>query len=172
VPKGPPRRAQAPSPRRSATHSYGPQLLAIERAWLLLVRSSETTKMNEAILSKAKLDLDRSAYPILARIDELGPTRIRQLADELHLDPSTVSRQLKPLVAARLLASDSDATDNRASVIRLTRSGERALQRIRDARHDLLDGLLEDWNPAELDQLEQSLTRLAHSASTYNKGRS
>lgn len=161
-----------PASVRDSTHRHSPQLLAIERAWLLLVRSSETTKLNEAILSKANLDLDRSAYPILSRIDELGPMKIRGLADELHLDPSTVSRQLKPLVANRLLAAGADVNDNRASVIRLTRSGERALQRIRTARHELLEGLLRDWSPADLDQLERLLMRLAQAASTYIKGTS
>ena len=161
-----------PASVRDSTPRHSPQLLAIERAWLLLVRSSETTKLNEAILGKANLDLDRSAYPILSRIDELGPMRIRGLADALHLDPSTVSRQLKPLVADGLLASGTDAKDNRASVMRLTRSGERALQRISDARHDLLEDLLRGWDPADLNQLEHLLMRLAQAASRYIKGTS
>jgi DNA-binding MarR family transcriptional regulator len=143
------------------------RILEIERAWLLLVRSAQNTKMNEAVLRNAQLDVDLSAYPVLIRLDEQGPMRIRRLAEELHVDPSTVSRQVKTLVETGLLSSTPDESDGRASVMALTKRGEAVLRKIRDARHAMLAELIQTWSVDEQEQLNRSLTMLAQSAWDY-----
>jgi DNA-binding MarR family transcriptional regulator len=146
----------------SSSADFDDQVLAIERAWYLVVRLSSSNAMHDAILNEAGLELDRSAYPLLASLAELGPLRIRQLADEVHLDPSTVSRQLIPLEEAGLIVRAVDEADARASLIGLSRKGTKALTKIREARHRMLLSLLDDgWTLRDRKGLESSLTRLA-----------
>jgi DNA-binding MarR family transcriptional regulator len=149
-------------PGESSSAEFDDQVLAIERAWYLVVRLSSSNAMHDAILNAAGLEFDRSAYPLLASLAELGPLRIRQLADEVHLNPSTVSRQLVPLEEAGLIVRTTDDMDARASLIGLSRKGTKVLTKIREARHRMLLSLLDDgWTLRDRNRLESSLTRLA-----------
>ena len=70
-------------------------------------------------------------YAILVRIDREGPQALGVLAGRLALDRSTLSRELKPLVADGLLADEHDPSDARRRVVRLTRRGAGAVKRAR-----------------------------------------
>jgi DNA-binding MarR family transcriptional regulator len=147
---------------KRSSADFDDQVMEIEHAWYRVVRLSSSTAMHDAILNEAGLEIDRSAYPLLASLAALGPQRIRQLADEVHLDPSTVSRQLIPLEEAGLIVRTVDDMDARASMICLSRKGTKVLTKIKEARHRMLVSLLDDgWTLTDRKMLESSLTRLA-----------
>jgi len=82
----------------------------------------------------------------LDAIDRHGPVRISDLATELNLDISTVSRQLKALAERGLVQKAVDEEDARASRVELTDAGRTALTALRRRRHELLERALASWD--------------------------
>jgi DNA-binding MarR family transcriptional regulator len=95
--------------------------------------------------SQAGVDLDRSAYAILCRLDDEGPQRLGALATVFGLDPSTITRQVQSLERAGLAERSTDAHDRRVSLLALTDSGLDAIHATRQHRRGQLNELLSDW---------------------------
>ena len=63
--------------------------------------------------------LDAGAYPVLFNL-ATGPKRVSELAECVHSDISTVSRQASTLVALGIAKKVTDPSDGRAQVITIT----------------------------------------------------
>lgn len=99
--------------------------------------------------SKYRVDgLEKAAHVLLAHLVEGGPRRSGALADLVHSDPSTVSRQVSELVQAGLVERRPDPEDGRASVLAATAEGEQMSQRHRLARNETFATMLAHW-PAD-----------------------
>lgn len=99
--------------------------------------------------SKYRIDgLDKAAHILLAHLVEGGPRRSGALAELVHSDPSTVSRQVAELVQAGLVERKPDPEDGRASVLAATPEGESVSQRHRRARNEMFASMLAHW-PAD-----------------------
>jgi len=72
--------------------------------------------------------LGASAFRILRMLDKLGPRTLRQLADDLHLDQSTITRQVNAAIKLGLLERVDDGAGTRR--VRATPAGDEAY------RHD------------------------------------
>lgn len=81
----------------------------------------------------------------LVAIAHHGDIRVSDLATELNLDISTVSRQLKVLAHRGLIEKVADAEDARVAKVRLTPNGERILEELRTRRHAVLERALQNW---------------------------
>jgi DNA-binding MarR family transcriptional regulator len=93
--------------------------------------------------------LDRPALMLLFGAVEHGPVRPSALADSLHLDLSTVSRQVAGLENSGWVARERDPDDRRAFLVRATDEGRRVLSANLAARRALLKDLLTDWSEGE-----------------------
>lgn len=72
-------------------------------------------------VAKAREDgVERAAYVLLARLVIEGPHRSNALAEAVHSDPSTVSRQIATLVRIGYVERRPDPADGRASLLILT----------------------------------------------------
>ena len=100
--------------------------------------------------SGSKAGMDRPTFMLLATLAEHGPRRSGALAETLHSDPSTVSRQVAQLVKAGLARREADPVDGRASRLAVTDTGLTACQRLHEARHALLSEALSDWPPERI----------------------
>ena len=67
--------------------------------------------------------LKTTQYSLLSHLARLGPSRPVDLAGELKMTPSTLSRNLQPLIAAGRIAQGAGA-DARSRLVQLTDSGE------------------------------------------------
>ena len=85
------------------------------------------------------------AYAILGTLHDHGPVRTGALAERLHVDASTVSRQIAGLVDGGLITREADPADGRACRLRVTPRGEDALARARQGRRRAVRALLESW---------------------------
>ncbi|HVV30151.1 MAG TPA: MarR family transcriptional regulator [Mycobacteriales bacterium] len=103
--------------------------------------------------------LERSAYATLFRLQCAGPQRGSELAHELGLDLSTVSRQVAGLVRQGLVRKTSDPDDGRAWLLELTAAGRRLVQQGMAARETFLDELLVHWTEDDLRTFGQLLDR-------------
>lgn len=89
--------------------------------------------------------LDRSAYLLLGQIQSHGSAGVKALAEEFHLDISTVSRQTTALEQKGYVFKTPDPADGRAYFYQLTDAGLSALEETRQQRAERIDLLLKDW---------------------------
>lgn len=118
------------------------------RAWRTFIETvSDVTDLLETDLQHDK-DLSLGDYQVLVFLSEAADRRMRMsdLAGELHLSPSGLTRRLDGLVRAGLVSRQPSAEDRRVLLAVLTDAG---LERITDAapahvasvRRRLLDAL-------------------------------
>lgn len=132
----------------------------IEQQLTMLFRRAQRVHM---MGSQAGIDLDRSAYAILCRLDDEGAQRLGALASVFRLDPSTITRQVQSLERAGLAERSTDPRDRRVSLLALTDSGREAVQATRGHRREQLHELLSDWDTADMETFASLLERFNHS---------
>lgn len=116
-------------------------------------------ELHGTITHVSRYPVDASGAAILARLDELGPSRLSTLAGVLCLDLSTVSRQVPGLERSGWVARERDPEDHRAQLLELTPLGREVLTDVRRSRADVLTRLLPDWTEDELHDLAAQLAR-------------
>jgi len=97
----------------------------------------------------------------LAVVAEMGPSRASDIAAELQLDLSTVSRQLSSLQRQGYLRKAADPDDRRASRIEITDEGIALIRELFSNRLTAMLPALEKWSDADREQLFTLLIRLA-----------
>ena len=95
------------------------------------------------------VDLDRSGYGIMSRIEDSGPQRLSALAHAFGLDPSTITRQVQALETSGLLQRNRDPQDRRASLLELTETGHDVLGSTRTLRLQRLGDAIDSWSVEE-----------------------
>lgn len=103
-----------------------------------------------------------AAYPLLFQLSR-EPRRVSALAECVHSDVSTVSRQVSGLVSHGLAEKVPDEEDRRASVVTLTPEGRELIDRLITGRSEWLARLLEGWECADVEAFDAYLERFAQS---------
>lgn len=132
----------------------------IEQQLTVLLRRVQRIHISTA---SGELELDRSAYGIMARLADNGPQRLGTLASGFGLDPSTITRQVQSLEKAGLAERSIDPSDRRASILQLTAEGKQVLDRTRARRREQLHSLLGDWNDDDRAQFGRLLAKFNES---------
>lgn len=109
--------------------------------------------------------VDASAYPLLFTI-AAGPRRVSELADCIHSDVSTVSRQASGLVAQGVATKVTDPADGRVQLITITPEGEQLLESLQAQRTQWFQSLLEDWTSEEVAEFTAYLDRFGDALET------
>ncbi len=138
-----------------ATHDDDP-IGTVETELLSLVRNLDTLGRRSDLYRQ----VDRAGYLALRTLDRLGPVSTNALADALHLDASTITRQVTTLVAGGLVERRPNPHDARSSDLAVTAIGRRVMRDVGRARHQVLTRLFGDWSEAERRHLARSLTKL------------
>jgi DNA-binding MarR family transcriptional regulator len=128
----------------------------VELELLKLVRHLETFGRKSSLYQEA----DRAGYLALRTLDGLGPSCINGLARELHLDSSTVTRQISVLESGGLVNRQVDPNDGRSWLIDLTPRGRKAMRALERGRRQAIDAMLGDWAPEEVHDLARVITQL------------
>jgi DNA-binding MarR family transcriptional regulator len=121
-----------------------------------LVRHLETFGRKSSLYH----EIDRAGYLALRTLDGLGPTSINSLAQELHLDSSTVTRQVSVLESGGFVTREVDPNDGRSWLIDLTRQGRKAMRNVERGRHQLLASMLAGWQVVEVHDLARMISKL------------
>lgn len=122
-----------------------------------LVRSFSRARAR--FVAAAEHNVEWSAQVILKVLHNSGPMRASALAECLHSDPSTVSRQVAALVKDGLLERRADPEDGRASILALTPRADAVLAEHHQLRLNHFAGMLSDWDDDELHQFARLLGR-------------
>src|SRR5260370_3886934 len=91
------------------------------------VRSAarQVTQLYDQFL--APVGLHVTQFSILAKLKRLGPMTINALAKDMVMDRTTLGRNVLPLERDGLIKIEASATDGRAKVLHLTKTGEKQL---------------------------------------------
>jgi len=128
----------------------------IEIGLMTLVRQLDTLGRKGSLY----VQVDRAGYLALRTLERLGPVRTNALAEALHLDASTVTRQVTALVAGGFVARRPDPADGRSSTLVLTADGKRIMRVVERDRRVVLHELFNDWTEGERRDLGRVLTKL------------
>ena len=128
----------------------------IELELIKLVRHLE----NFGRRSSLYVQVDRAGYLAMRVLEDLGPVSTNALAHALHLDASTVTRQVSALERAGFVARRPDPADGRSSTIALTADGRRSMAEVEQDRRRCIEALVRDWDGAAQADLACALTRL------------
>lgn len=105
--------------------------------------------------------VERATYHLLVHLVKGGPQRSSALAEAVHSDPSTVSRQVGHLVRLGLVERTADPADGRATLLAATDEGRRVFEENRRLRNERVAAMLAGWAPQERAVFAELLGRFA-----------
>ena len=173
---GPPRRALRPrddvhrrraGPRRrlradglmAAVQPLDELADAVSTALIRLVRLLERTRAQYQAENPDAVE--RATYLLLVHLVKDGPRRAGALAEAVHSDPSTISRQIGHLVKLGYVERTADPVDGRATLLAATAEGRRVFEENRRLRNERFSQILASWSDADRAALAAMLGRLA-----------
>jgi DNA-binding MarR family transcriptional regulator len=113
--------------------------------------------------------VETTAFPMLFSLMD-GPRRVSNLAECVHSDTSTISRQVSTLAAEGLLEKVADPQDGRVQMVSLTSSGKELLDRVRADRAELFRTLLHEWSAADIGEFTAYVHRFARDLEKWREG--
>jgi DNA-binding MarR family transcriptional regulator len=105
---------------------------------------------------------------VLAHLVLAGPQRTTALADAVHSDTSTVSRQVSALVQHGLVERKADPQDGRACLLVATEAGLDTFNRARAERTKHIAAMLDDWPVSDRRTLVMLLDRFNDDFENYH----
>jgi len=99
----------------------------------------------------------------LLAIEERTNTTITELAVELELDKSTLSRTIENLVGTGLVSRETNADNRRSQHIRLTPEGEKTVSAIHEQSNDFFTSVFADIPKSKHPVVIEGLSLLANS---------
>lgn len=111
------------------------------------------SQVDEVLIRKAGIRLDRALFPLLVGIERLGPIGIVDLAERAGRDYTTVSRQVGKLEELGLVERRAQPADKRVREAMITPKGKTMTDVVDAAREQIGRQVLENWEPAEVETL-------------------
>ena len=143
-----------------------PEVRDVADMFTVLMRSAG--KARARMLAAAAHDVEWSAHLLLKVVAQGGPIRAGALAECLHSDPSTVSRQVAALVKDGLLERRADPEDGRASLLVTTEKAAEVLARHEEVRLQHFAKMLAGWSERDLHRFAALLRRFTHDFESAN----
>lgn len=97
---------------------------------------------------------------LLLAVADAQPARLQDLAAAMHRDKAQMTRGIQSLERKGLIARAADPGDARASRLSLTPEGETAVEAMRGAVAEALDGILAPLSDAQRAALRDILSRI------------
>lgn len=140
------------------------EIRELREAMLDLAGVLNRPQPDSALIEAAGVDLDRALFPLLVRIDRLGPIGIVELAELAGRDHSTVSRQITKLEGLGLVARCPSPEDGRVRAAIITDQGRSMTAALDAARQKIIQGLLAGWETEDVRNLSRLLRKFADGA--------
>ncbi len=126
-----------------------------------LIRRAGLPRVQQHLNAAAGVSLDRSSYWLASWLTDAESLRLSDLAEVLHTDLSTVSRQVQAAERAGLVERRPDPSDGRASRVYLTLGGRDALERLRAVQRAEILASIADWLPEDQQRFAELMSRFA-----------
>ena len=138
------------SPRTGATASYEDGT-----AYVLAVAGAIVRR--RWVDALARLDVTPTQFKLIMSLQTAGSLGQRELAELVGIDPRNCSPVVDALVDRKLLARETDSTDRRKRVLRLTEDGARLADDLHAANAQTETGLRDQLGPREYESLREKL---------------
>jgi DNA-binding MarR family transcriptional regulator len=123
-----------------------------------LMRLVKLIQAGKHLMQVPHPEVDPFHYPILFRVWS-EPQRLSDLAQALHADVSTTSRQVSHLTQLGLIEKVPDPQDRRAAQLGITEQGKAFVLALRASRNQQLDEVMAGWSDEDRDQFTHLLAR-------------
>lgn len=133
--------------RRPSDFPYRSELLANLSALILLW---ESPALQGQILAKTGELLDQPSHQTLRHLLAWGEMRPTALAEVLNTGASHVSKIVRRLEDDGLVRRSVDPTDGRATLVSLTRAGEKAALSVYELGDRMIAEVLDGWSDADV----------------------
>lgn len=140
-----------------AVAGTAPPSAEVADTFVELMRAFQRAKAH--YLALARHDVEWSAQVILRQVANCGPMRASAIAESLHSDPSTVSRQVSTMVKDGLLERRADPEDGRASILALTPKAVAVIAEHEELRRTHFAEMLSNWTERDLTRFATLLRR-------------
>ncbi|MGW7491367.1 MarR family winged helix-turn-helix transcriptional regulator [Streptomyces sp. NPDC054786] len=131
----------------------------IAEALGILLRRTTRTRLHKRLTEGMGESLDELTYPVLSALARTGPRSAADLAPDVGLDRSGVTRRASRLEDAGLLRREADPTDRRAHLLVLTEQGESAVEELRARLAAHIMASMSSWPPGEAERFAHHLRR-------------
>jgi DNA-binding MarR family transcriptional regulator len=142
-------------------------VVVVGSAWRDLRRGASMQALRERIYQGDVGLVDLGLADALEVIDQIGPCRMRELADALRVDPSTATRTVDRLVEKGLAQRLTDSEDARRVLVAITPKGQTLRDRVRDQARAALGEILREFDPDEARELAALMNRLVAAVDRY-----
>ena len=148
---------QGPGGGQSGDGRSGPDAIAIiELELMKRVRQLERFGRRCSVYVR----VGGAGYLAMRMLEALGPVNANAMAHALHLDASTVTRQVTALEGQGFVERCANPADGRSSTIALTEHGRQSMRVVERERRRNIETLVSDWESVEQIDLGVALTRL------------
>lgn len=127
------------------------EVLELEIAMMVRALRTRTVELDK------KQELKRASYLILLLISKNGPMGVKSIAEKLHLDISTVSRQAAGLMEDELLKKKQSETDRRSYLYDINDKGHDVILHIRQGRKQRFAKMIDQWEDEEIEEFAHLL---------------
>ncbi|MFE2141052.1 MarR family winged helix-turn-helix transcriptional regulator [Streptomyces sp. NPDC059456] len=131
----------------------------IAEALGILLRRTTRTQLHRRLTEGMGEGVDEQTYPVLSALARTGPRSAADLAPDVGIDRSGVTRRASRLEAAGLIRREADPADGRAHLLVLTEEGRSAVAELRTRLAAHIMGSLSGWPPGEAEEFARQLRR-------------
>lgn len=145
-------------PAAPATSAIPPSSCSADSAGHMLTSIEDLGRAFRNRLAPA--GVETGMHFLLRTLARIGPARVTEVAAEVRLDTSTVSRHVQNLERQGYVARTQDPLDGRAYRLELSPPGRSLLDTLHHDHVATLQDLIDGWTTDEVDELTGYLTRL------------
>ncbi|MDD2546797.1 MAG: MarR family transcriptional regulator [Burkholderiaceae bacterium] len=134
---------------------------------LTLVHGAYTLEAEQAL---KRADLDVPAWRTLALLREHGPMSVSEIALNAVTKLSTVTRTVLRMKADGLVTTDTSTADARVTVVTMTETGRRAIERADPVMQHIFARSFEGLTPTQIARLNELLGQVLENLSPLYSG--
>jgi len=132
----------------------------LKQALVDVYRILNSSRVQDTTTRRSAVNISAVAGGVLRHVLDEGPIRPVDLAQRVRLRPPALSRHLKNLEAEGCIERVPSPGDGRGALVRVTRRGRSAIERLEQTEDQIMNEQLQDWDPQEMKQLLTLLDRL------------
>jgi DNA-binding MarR family transcriptional regulator len=158
--------SSAGTTRRTAVDFCSPHdvdvAIHIGAAWRNLRRGASNAVLRDYFFGGEPEPLDSGQMDTLDILVQRPSWRMSDLAEALHVDPSTATRAVQRLLKPALAERSTDSDDGRVVMVQATEAGRRLHQRVEQRRGYVIAELMSAFTDEERTDLADLMTRFVH----------
>jgi DNA-binding MarR family transcriptional regulator len=144
----------------SAVAGTATDMARIEQSLTRITYLASGLRQHDRLMAMAGMSLDRAAVALLRQVEDSEALRLGELAAQLGVEASHVTRQVQQLERAGYLTRVPDPADRRAQRVRVTPAGEAVILRIRETSCHGMQLVMADWSALDLHRIATLFRRM------------